>query len=77
MQINESNISPSRDLYAEIRASFTRNHDSFTAWCKREGLNVSNVREAIYGSWNGPKGKAIRKEAIEASGLLNQAEETQ
>lgn len=71
-QINDSNPPPSADLYRRVRAGFTIKEDSFTAWCKRNKLNVSNVREAICGSWDGPKGREIRAKALRESGIGQQ-----
>lgn len=76
MQINDSNFPPGADLYAQVRGAFIQSHDSYTAWCRREGLNVSNVREAICGSWNGKKGKEIRHRAIKESGLAGKQHST-
>lgn len=73
MQINDSNYPPSKQLHADIKAAFVRKESSFTSWCKANGFGTSNVRMAIFGSWNGPKAKAIRKQIIEESGLAQQA----
>lgn len=69
MQINDSNFPPSKDLFVQIRASFVAKGTTFSAWCKSEKRNVSNVRQAIFGHWNGPKGQQARHDAIKASGL--------
>ena len=76
MQINDSNFPPGDDLFVQIRASFIKNRTTFSAWCRTEKVGVSNARMAIYGHWNGPKGKKLRAKAIEASGLKSLEEMT-
>lgn len=77
MQIKESDMTSGKSLYAEVRGAFVRKGETFTAWCRENGLNPSNTRLALLGGWDGPKGQAIKKRAIKASGLLDQYEEIQ
>lgn len=73
MQNSNSNHAPSKKLWSKIKAAFVLNDSTVTTWCKGEQKNVTNVRGAVIGSYDGPKAKAIRKEVIEASGLNKQA----
>ncbi len=67
--MNINNISPSTDLYLAVRGGFITQGSTFAAWCRAKGVNPTNARSALIGAWNGPKGKALRTEMIEASGI--------
>ncbi len=43
------------------------------AWCIKNQIHPSNVRNALIGSWNGPAGQAMRQRVIQASGLKEMA----
>lgn len=58
---------PSRHLYLLIKAGFVYQGTSLTAWARTQGIDPSSARSAIMGLWDGPKGKALRLKAIEAS----------
>lgn len=76
MQINTTDNEAGKTLYMKVRVGFFSQGDSLNAWCKRNDYHLSNVREALHGLWNGPRGKAIRAEAVKAS-KANIKEETQ
>lgn len=61
--------SPGNDLHREIRAGFVRQGTTLTRWCKENDLRLSNVRDAIMGGWDGPKGRAIRAKVAKAAGV--------
>ena len=42
-------------------------------WCRENGMHMSNARNALIGSWNGPAGQAMRSRIIKASGLRDAA----
>lgn len=65
--------SPGPELNLEIRVGFIRQGTTLTRWCKDNGLRISNVRDAILGSWDGPKGKAIRAQVAKASRVRSAA----
>lgn len=65
--------SPGNELNLEIRAGFVRQGTTLTRWCKENGLKQSNVRDAILGSWDGPKGRAVRAKVAKAAGVRNAA----
>lgn len=60
---------PGKDLHQEIRAGFVRQGTTLTAWCKKNDLRLSNVRDAIMGGWDGPKGREIRAKVAKAAGV--------
>lgn len=68
-----SNLSPSTELLTQVRAAFVRRNDTFSGWCKRNQLRPQNVRIAVIGGWNGPKGTKLRARVIRESGLEDQA----
>lgn len=67
--MNINGLAPSPQLYLDVRAGFISQGQSLTGWCKGKGVDSSNARAALAGAWNGPKGKALRAELIEASGI--------
>ena len=58
---------PGFDLHKRVRAGFMLQGTSLTQWCRQNGTNVSNARGALMGSWNGPKGQALRNRIIKAA----------
>lgn len=69
MQISIIDYEPSKSLYKKVRLAFFEQEDSLNAWCKRNNRHLTNVKEALYGTWDGPTAKALRKRLIEESGL--------
>lgn len=76
MQISITDYEPSKSLYRKVRLGFFEQEDSLNAWCKRNNRHLTNVKEALYGTWNGPTAKALRKQLIEESGLTTKEETT-
>lgn len=67
MPIND--FYPSPDLYLRVRAGFVQQGSSLSAWCRTHDVHRANAISALVGAWNGPKGRALRKQLIEASGI--------
>lgn len=61
--------SPSLDLHFQVRAGFVSQGTSLKRWCEENGLRPSNVRDALIGRWNGPKGIALRQQVVKAAGI--------
>lgn len=59
---------PGIDLHLKVRAAFVARGTSLKAWCQAEGIPFSNARDVLIGSWNGPKGKALRARIVSAAG---------
>lgn len=64
---------PSLDLHRQVRAGFVSQGTSLKRWCLDQKITPSNARDALIGRWNGPKGLALRKRLIKASGLEKRA----
>lgn len=62
-------LSPGRDLLAQVRAGFVAQHTTLAEWCRKNGTHPSAARQAIYGTWNGPKGRALRSKIVRAAGV--------
>ncbi|MBS0499367.1 MAG: hypothetical protein JSR74_03460, partial [Proteobacteria bacterium] len=56
-------------LMQQLRAAFILEGTTYTAWCRAQGIDPSLVRQAVYGTWGGPKGRAVRAQVIRAAGL--------
>ena len=56
-------------LMQEVRAAFILRGTTYTAWCRGQGIEPSQVRQAIYGTWAGPKGRAVRANVLRAAGV--------
>lgn len=67
MDINE--LQPGRALYDRVRAAFILKGTTMEAWCRKNKVARQNAICATVGSWNGPKGKAVRRKIIEDSGV--------
>jgi hypothetical protein len=59
--------SPGEDLLREVRAGFVMQGTTFSTWCTQQGINRSSARQALMGSWNGPKGRALRTRVVKAA----------
>lgn len=60
---------PSLDLHLQVRAGFVTQGSSLKRWCREQGITPSNARDALIGRWNGPKGQALRRKVVKASGI--------
>lgn len=60
---------PGTQLMQQVRAGFILQGITYTEWCRREGVDPSIVRQAIYGNWAGPKGRAIKAKVLRAAGI--------
>jgi len=58
---------PSKDLMREVRIGFIRQGTTFTDWCRRHDLHVPAARSAVIGTWDGPKGRAMRARIVRAA----------
>jgi hypothetical protein len=61
--------SPSKQLYLRVRAGFVQQELSLSAWCRQNGIDPTNARHALIGSWDGPKGRKLRARIVKASGI--------
>jgi hypothetical protein len=60
---------PGLDLARQVRAGFVLQGSSLGRWCKQHGVLRQNALSALVGSWDGPKGRALRNRIIKAAGL--------
>jgi hypothetical protein len=67
--MNVNQVSPGRDLYNLVRAGFVSQGSSLSAWCKNQGISRANAVHCLVGSWNGPKGQALRKQLVVDAGI--------
>lgn len=66
--------SPGLDLYRKVRAGFIVNKETtLKAWCRKNGVHVTGARQALIGTWNGPKGQALRGRICKAAGVNGDA----
>lgn len=68
-----STPAPSLELLRLVRAAFIVKDTTMKAWCRDNGIHLSNARNALIGSWNGPAGKAMRARIVKASGMRDAA----
>jgi hypothetical protein len=61
------------DLMKKIRIGFIEQGTSFNAWCIAHNVSRTNATQAIYGAWNGPKGREMRERIMRAAGILKAA----
>jgi hypothetical protein len=56
----------------QVRAAFILRGTTFTAWCREQAIEPSLVRQAIYGTWAGPKGRAVKARVLRAAKVTEQ-----
>lgn len=71
--MSEHTFTPGPDLHLKVRAAFVLKGTSLKQWCQSNGTYTSNARNALYGSWNGPAGRAMRERLVRESGLADLA----
>lgn len=59
---------PSRELILEVRIGFMRQGTTLNGWCRDNGVLIGAARQALMGVWDGPKGRAMRRRIVRASG---------
>lgn len=67
--MNTTDFPPGLDLYNRVKAEFVARGTTLSAYCRSRGIHAGNARLALMGAWNGPKGRQVREELIEASGI--------
>ncbi len=67
MEIN--GYKPSLELHNLVKAGFVAQGLSLSAWCKSNDVKLSNIKQCLTGSWDGPKAKELRAKVILDSGL--------
>lgn len=68
-----ANTTPGKDLMLQVRAGFISQGTTLTEWCRENGSHISNVRNALFGTWNGPKGRAMRQRVVKAAKIEQRA----
>lgn len=58
-----------RERHRLIRAGFTAQGTSLTAWCAREGVKRQNVDHALMQTWTGPKATQLVERVAKAAGV--------
>lgn len=69
--MNAKEFTPCIQLYNHVRAGFVMQGSALATWCHDRGVRPQHARDCLIGTWNGPKGKALREEIIKASGILD------
>lgn len=59
----------SLQLLRRVRAGFMLKGTTLTEWCRQNGTHISNARNALIGTWDGPKGQAMRAKLVMAAGV--------
>lgn len=62
-------LKPGLDLLLQVKAGFVRQNSSMSRWARDNDTHVSNVRNALLGSWDGPRGRAMRSRVAKAAGV--------
>ncbi len=59
---------PGAILHSAIIGAFRATGGSFEGWCRNNGIEPTNARNATYGVMKGPRGQEILAMMIEAAG---------
>lgn len=62
---------PSRDLLLKVKAHFVGKGTTLAAWCRDNKVDQSHARQALLGSWDGPRGRAVRLKLATEAGLVD------
>jgi lambda repressor-like predicted transcriptional regulator len=65
-----ASFTPGKALHLSVRAGFIKQGSSLSEWCKENGYSASSARAALYGMWDGQKGRILRESLLVASGLV-------
>ncbi|WP_085440434.1 hypothetical protein [Magnetofaba australis] len=60
---------PGQVLHRQIKGAFVAKGTTFTAWCRENGISPAAGKNSLLGAWDGPKGRQVRQQLIEAAGL--------
>lgn len=60
---------PSVELYNKVRGAFIAQGRTLKDWAAQNKTHQSNVRSALTGMWDGPKGREMRRRLIKEAGL--------
>lgn len=65
----------SNDLLLKVRIGFIQQGTTLHAWCgKNRVVHVTGARQALIGTWNGEKGKALRKRIVREAQIDTEAQ---
>jgi hypothetical protein len=65
---------PGRELLLQVRAGFIAKGTNYHAWCREHDVLPSSARQALIGTWDGPKGRALRARIAAAAGVTESGE---
>lgn len=60
--------SPGPELIRKVRALFILRGTTLGRWCRDNDIKLNHARMALVGSWDGPKGRALRDRVVSAAG---------
>lgn len=60
---------PSRELLYKIKAHFVGQGKTLAGWCRDNKIDQSHARAAVLGTWDGPKGRAVRAALAKEAGI--------
>ncbi len=60
---------PSRELLLKVKAHFVGKGTTLAAWCRDNKVDQSHARQALLGSWDGPRGRAVRLKLATEAGI--------
>lgn len=63
-------ITPSIDLYNQVRGGFVGQGKTINGWCISNGVTRQAAEAALKGMYSGPKAKALKAELVKASGIV-------
>ena len=58
---------PGHELHRAVKAGFTYNGMTFASWCRANNVIPTNARQALLGSWAGPKATILINRMVTAS----------
>jgi hypothetical protein len=62
-------LTPSMELLLKVQIAFRWQGTSLHGWCRKNRVHITGARQALIGTWNGPKGRGLRTRIVEAAKL--------
>ncbi|HEY0464570.1 MAG TPA: hypothetical protein VGC79_10190 [Polyangiaceae bacterium] len=62
-----------KDLLQKVRAGLTLKGTSLASWARANDVDAQNVRHALAGRWDGPKGRRIRAKVLREAGITEKS----
>ena len=68
--MSKTDLEPSLRLYRKVRAVMVEQNVTLAEVARELGVARNNIRPALTGEWDGPKGRDVRNRVLIRAGLV-------